>query len=77
MTNLPGVAEGDHVVDIDVAGGGPCGAVVRALPGSRCSSAGGVLDDIGAVTCEDDFAGVAGTCGCQPEFRYVLSFIPD
>jgi hypothetical protein len=48
------------VVDVDVAGGGPCGAIIGALPCSRGGSAGGVLDDAGAVTCEDDFTGVAG-----------------
>ena len=67
MTYLPGVAQGNHVVDINIGGGGPSGAVIGTLPCSGGSGAGGVLDNVCAVTGEDDFAGVAGACSDQNE----------
>lgn len=47
------------MVNVNVAGGGPGGAIVGRLPCPGCSGAGGVLDDVRAVTFENDFAGVA------------------
>ena len=49
------------MVDIDIAGSGPRGAVIRTGPCSRSGSAGRILDDIGAVAFEDHLPGVAGT----------------
>ena len=54
------------MVDVYIACGGPGRAVEGRVPCSRCGSARGILDDIGAVALEDDFAGVAGAGdGCQ------------
>lgn len=56
---LPGVAQGDEVVDVYVAGGGPCSAVVGAEPASARAGTGRVGDYVRAVTLENRLAGVA------------------
>ena len=48
------------MVDIDVAGSGPRGAVIRTLPCSRGGGAGRILNDAGAVAFEDHLPGVTG-----------------
>lgn len=52
------------MINVYIAGGSPGGAVVGALPCPRCGSAGRVLDDIGSVSCKNEFAGVAGAYSC-------------
>lgn len=54
-TYNPGILEGNHVINVEVAGLGPCGAVVRALPGSRGGLAGIVDLDVFAVALQDVF----------------------
>lgn len=56
---LPGVAQGNDVVDVDVAGGGPGGAVELGVPGAGGSGAVGACDDVPSVTLQDRLAGVA------------------
>jgi hypothetical protein len=63
---FPGVGERDHVVDVDVGGGGPRGAIEGRVPGSRGSGAVGAGYDVGAITLENGFAGVAGARDCDP-----------
>ena len=58
---LPRVAQRDHMVDIDIAGSGPRGAVIGTEPCSRGGSAGRILDDIGAVAFKNHLPGVTGT----------------
>lgn len=45
------------MVDIDIGGGGPDAAVVGRGPGTAGGRAGGVGDDVGAVTLENVLAG--------------------
>lgn len=54
------------MVDVDVAGGGPGRAVVRALPASACGSTCRVGYDPGAIALEDRLARVAGPRLCDP-----------
>lgn len=54
-TYNPGILEGNHVIDIEVASIGPGGAVVRALPSSRGRLAGIVDYDVFAVALQDVF----------------------
>jgi hypothetical protein len=56
-THDPGVLEGDHVVNIDVAGLCPCCAVIGREPCSGSGGAGTVGLDVGAVTLKDELAG--------------------
>lgn len=52
----PGVLQGDHVVDVEVRGGGPGGPVVGREPRPRRRRAGAVGDHIGAVPLQDILA---------------------
>lgn len=75
---LPGVAQGNHVVDVNIGCVGPCGSIVGALPCSRRSGAVGSLNDVGAVTCENNLAGVALAWACQLGINVILAGpIPD
>lgn len=67
-TGHPGVLERDHVVDIDVRGGGPDTTVVGRGPGTAGSRASGVGNDVGAVTLEDVLAGRC-VSGCDTTRR--------
>ena len=49
------------MVDIDIAGSGPRGAVIGTEPCSGGGSAGRILDDIGAVAFKNHLPGVTGT----------------
>lgn len=57
---LPRVAQGHHVVDVDVAGRSPGGAIVRAEPRAAGGGTGTVGHDTSAIALEDCLAGVAG-----------------
>ena len=73
-TYFPGIGEGNVMVDVYIACGGPGRAVEGRVPCSRCGSARGILDDIGTVALEDDFAGVAGAGdGCQLDGLVICS----
>jgi hypothetical protein len=48
------------MVDIDIAGSGPRGAVIRTGPRSRGGSAGRILNNTGAVAFKDHLPGVTG-----------------
>lgn len=63
---LPGVAQRNQVVDVDVAGRSPGGAIVRAEPRAAGGSASTVGHNTGAITLEDSLAGVAGTGDGDP-----------
>jgi hypothetical protein len=52
----PGVLQRDHVVNVDIRGGGPGSAIVGGSPGSRCGAAGIVGHDVGTVPLEDILA---------------------
>lgn len=65
-TRDPCVLERDHVVDVEVRGGGPGCTVVRRDPRARGCCAGGVDDDGGCVALEDVFPGVAGAFNSVP-----------
>lgn len=56
-THDPGVLEGHHVVNVDVAGLCPCCAVIRGTPCSGSGGTGTVGLDVGAVTLKDEFTG--------------------
>jgi hypothetical protein len=60
-TYLPSIAQGNQVVDIDVAGSSPGSAIVGAEPASARSGAGRASNYIGAVALEHCLAGVAGS----------------
>lgn len=57
---LPGVAQGHHVVDVDITGSSPCGAIVRAEPRAAGGGTSTVGHDTSAITLEDRLARVAG-----------------
>lgn len=61
---LPGVAQGYHVVNVNIGGSGPCGSIKGAVPCSRRGRTVGSLNDIGAITFKNDLTGVARACSC-------------
>ena len=61
-THDPGVLEGNHVVDIDVGGGLPGGAVKGRHPSARGGGAVGGLDDVDAITLQDGLADRQDAC---------------
>lgn len=54
------------MVNVDIAGGGPSGAVERRVPATRNGSAGTVGDDVGSVTLQDGLTGVAASRDSNP-----------
>lgn len=62
-THNPGILQRHHVVDVDIAGGRPCRAVVGAEPRSGGGCAGRADDDIGAVALEDELTGTSYVSG--------------
>lgn len=65
-SRLPRVTQGHHVVDVDVAGRSPRGAIVRADPRAAGGGTRTVGLDTGAITLEDRLAGVAGAGDGDP-----------
>lgn len=60
-TDLPSITQGNHVVNVDVAGSRPCSPVVGTEPTARRRSTCGVRDDVCAVALEHRLARVAST----------------
>jgi hypothetical protein len=60
---LPSVGQRDHVVNVDVAGSSPGGAIVRGFPGARCGGACRICHDARAVTLENRLTRVACSVG--------------
>jgi len=56
---LPGVAQGYHVVDVNIGRSGPCSSIIGATPCSRRGRTVTSLNDIGAITCKNNLTGVA------------------
>lgn len=58
-TNLPGVTQRHHVINVNIARCRPCGAVVRAEPTSRCRDACSIGNYVGAIALQHGLARVA------------------
>lgn len=61
LTNLPGIAQWHHMVDINIAAGRPCGPIVRALPRSTGRGASGINHYASTITLQHRLARIAGT----------------